>query len=117
MFKFSVFVVLVATSSPALASETKADAFVPRLIAAIDDYMSAYQVCLVRTIAAYPAKGETPEQIASASIATCQKSDAAIKSATKRVQAFPSVANFMSGTSERIFAYSLMLAKARLAER
>jgi hypothetical protein len=117
MFKLALSLFIVAASSPALAAEAQNKSFVPRLISAIDDYMGAYQVCLVRAISTYPVERETPEQIASASISACQKSDAAVRKTTQRVHGFPSVSNFMAGISERIFAFSVRLAKARIASR
>ena len=108
------FCLLVAAALPAAAQDRS---FIPRLISAIEDYTGAYRVCLVRTIGSFPVAHETPEQIAAAAMATCERSDAAVVAAAKRINAFPSVANFMDGTSERIFALGVKLARNRIASR
>ncbi|WP_131195845.1 hypothetical protein [Lichenihabitans psoromatis] len=117
MLKITLAILTLAACTPAHADAAGRADFVPRLIKAIDEYMGAYEVCLVRGIAVYPVAGETPEQIAATSIAACRTANADVKAATKRVHAFPSVSNFMDGTSERIFAFSVRLAKARIASR
>lgn len=98
--------------APARAAE---DTFTPRLIEAIQNYLQAYEVCLRRVITASPVTGRQPEQTAKAAIKTCRERDADIRRTKRRVYSFPSVDNFMAGTDERIFAFSVTLAKAHTA--
>ncbi len=109
-----VLIILAATlAAPAQAQ----DSFVPRLLAAKHDYLEALEVCLQRAVAASPTIGMKPEHIAATAIKTCQKRDAAVRAKRKRVYGFPSVVNFMAGTDDRIFAFSVELAKAHIARQ
>jgi hypothetical protein len=108
-----IFTILaVAFAGPARATE---DNFVPRLRVAIQTYLQAYEVCLRRVIAASPISGVRAEQIATAAVKTCREHDADIRLAKKRVYGFPSVDNFMSETGDRIFAFSVQLARSHIS--
>lgn len=111
-----IALVLIVCTIPVVApAEAAEDTFTPRLIGAIQDYLQAYEVCLRRVITASPVVGRQPEQIAKAAIEICREKDAEVRRTKRRVYGFPSVDNFMAGTGERIFAFSVTLAKAHVA--
>jgi hypothetical protein len=107
-----VFIVMATTVAPAQANP---DIFTPRLVVAIQNYLQAYEVCLRRVIAVSPVAGMKPEHIAATAIKTCRERDAGVRATRRRVYGFPSVDNFMAGTGDRIFAFSVKLAKAHIA--
>ncbi len=108
-----VLIILAAmTVAPAQAAP---DSFTPRLIEAVRNYLQAYEVCLRRVIGASPIAGRKSEHIATAAIKICRDKDADVRATRRRVYGFPSVDNFMAGTGDRIFAFSVELAKAHIA--
>jgi hypothetical protein len=109
--------ILIVFAISAVTPAQAQDNFTPRLISAIQDYLRAYEVCLRRVIAASPTVGKTPEHIAAQAVKTCKEKDPEIRVTKKRVYGFPSVDNFMAGTSERIFAFAADLATAHLATK
>ncbi len=114
MRKITLVFIVMATTVVAPA-QANPDIFTPRLVVAIQNYLQAYEVCLRRVIAVSPVAGMKPEHIATAAIKTCREKDAAVRATRRRVYGFPSVDNFMAGTGDRIFAFSVKLAKAHIA--
>jgi len=108
-------VLIILTVMTVAPAQTTPDSFTPRLIEAVQNYLQAYEVCLRRVIGASPIAGRKPEQIATAAIKTCRERDADVRATRRRVYGFPSVDNFMAGTGDRIFAFSVELAKAHIA--
>ncbi len=108
-------VLIILTAMTVVPAQAIQDSFTPRLIEAVQNYLQAYEVCLRRVIAASPVAGKKPEQIATAAIKICKERDADVRATRRRVYGFPSVDNFMAGTGDRIFAFSVELAKAHIA--
>jgi hypothetical protein len=108
-----VLITLAVAAVPAQGQEN----FVPRLLAAKHDYLEALEACLRHVISASAVVGTKPDHTARAAIKTCQKRDAVVRATRKRVYGFPSIDNFMAGTDDRIFAFSLSLANAHVAGR
>jgi hypothetical protein len=108
-----VFLFLAIAAVPAQGQES----FVPRLLMAKHDHLEALEVCLRHVISASAVVGTKPEHIARAAIKTCQKRDAVVRATRKRLYGFPSTDNFMAGTDDRIFAFSLSLANAHVASQ
>jgi hypothetical protein len=115
MQKIALVSIMLAAASGAPAQAQ--DSFVPRLLAAKHDYLEALEVCLRRVIGASPTVMVKPEHIAKGAIKTCLKKDAAVRATRKRVYAFPSVDNFMAGTDDKIFDFSVGLATVHIASR
>jgi hypothetical protein len=115
MQKIALVSIMLAAASGAPAQAQ--DSFVPRLLAAKHDYLQALEVCLRRVISASPTVTVKPEHIAKGAIKTCLKKDAAVRATRKRVYAFPSVDNFMAGTDDKIFDFSVGLATVHIASR